>query len=134
MGARLLRLPRLHDARGSLSPIEFGPLPFTPCRMFAIHGVPAGTVRGAHAHRSAWQLLVCLNGRVDIELREAGSTAAVVLDHAEIALLIEPGVWASQTYVAEGSILAVLSSEAFDESSYVADAHIHAAREHDRSD
>lgn len=116
--ARLVALPERSDARGTLLPLDFDALPFEPRRVFFVHDVPAGVVRGAHAHRRARQLLVRIAGVVDVELRAEGQSARVVLDRSDAALLLEPGVWAAQTYRDAGSSLLVLASEPFDPESY----------------
>jgi dTDP-4-dehydrorhamnose 3,5-epimerase-like enzyme len=122
-GVRLMPVVPCQDARGCLLPVGFDALPFAPARMFVVRDVPAGTLRGGHAHRSARQWLLCVAGRVEVAWRPAlaGDEAmqSVVLDRPDQALLIEAGVWASQRYVESGSILIVLSSEPFDEASYL---------------
>jgi hypothetical protein len=117
--ARRMALPRVDQSRGSLLPFEFSGLPFVPRRIFVVDQVPAGTCRGAHAHRSARQLLVCLAGRIEVELRDGDSVESVTLDDSRHGLLIEPGVWAAQTYLDTGSVLLVLSDESYDEAAYL---------------
>jgi hypothetical protein len=116
---RRISLVRKDDARGSLLPFDFASLPFLPRRLFVVHDVPPGTVRGGHAHKRARQLLVCLFGRIDVELRDGGRTEMLILDSADSGLLIEAGVWSAQTYVAPGSMLLVLASEPYDAASYL---------------
>ena len=59
--------------------------------MFAVGQVPPGTTRGRHAHRNGSQLLMCLSGRVRVELRWDGQSADVVLVPSRL-LLIKAGV------------------------------------------
>jgi len=119
-GHRARRIPfrQRDDDRGSLLPIDFASLPFVPCRMFVVHQVPPGTVRGGHAHKRTRQLLVCITGRVDVELRDAGFAETVSLVGADTGLLVEAGVWATQTYVEPDTTLLVLASEPYDIDSY----------------
>src|SRR5512138_3106175 len=117
--ARLVALERHVDARGALLPLEFERLPFAPRRLFTIAGVPAGTTRGGHAHRQGQQLLICLQGRVDLRLRRAEEEVQVMLAAEGPAMLVGAGVWCEQTYVDVGSVLLVLSSEPYDPQSYV---------------
>jgi dTDP-4-dehydrorhamnose 3,5-epimerase-like enzyme len=118
--ARLVALERHFDERGALLPLEFDRLPFMPRRLFTVAGAPAGTVRGGHAHRRGHQLLVCLQGRVDLRLRRADEEARVALAANGPAMLVGAGIWCEQTYVDEGSVLLVLASEPYDPQSYVA--------------
>lgn len=117
--ARLVAVERHVDARGALLPLEFERLPFPPRRLFTVSGVPAGTARGGHAHRRGQQLLVCLQGRVDLRLRLADEEARATLAAEGPAMLVGAGVWCEQSYVDEGSVLLVLASEPYDPQSYV---------------
>jgi len=102
-----------------LRPFDFSELPFRPQRMFVVSDVPAGTVHGEYAQRTALQMLVCLSGVVEVELAYRDQTATVTLDSMDKGLVISPKVWAQQTYVAPGSQLLVLASEAYDEDDYI---------------
>lgn len=120
--ARRVRLPRHVDARGTLAPFDFAGLPFVPRRAFVVSGVPAGTVRGGHGHRTGSQLLVCIGGRIEVLMRHQDAEATLVLDPASPALVFGPGVWCRQRYLAEGSLLLVFASEPYDPGSYLTDA------------
>lgn len=117
--ARLVELRRHDDERGSLLPIEFDQLPFVPQRLFTVSGMPAGTMRGGHAHRDGQQLLLCLQGRVEIHLRLRADEAHVTLLPKGSGLLIGPMIWCQQTYVCDGTVLLVMSSEPYDPNSYI---------------
>ena len=118
-----LQLPLVTDPRGALIPIDFDGVPFVPRRLFIVRDVPVGGVRGRHAHRSAWQVLVCLGGRIRVELRRPGSSREHLLEGAGAGLLVEPRTWTSQTYLDPESMLLVLASEPYDPASYCDDAY-----------
>jgi dTDP-4-dehydrorhamnose 3,5-epimerase-like enzyme len=120
--AWLYRLPAIADPRGELVPLDFAALPFVPRRAFLVQGTPAGQVRGGHGHAHGQQLLVCVAGRVDVELRHRGASEQVALHAGRDALLVKAGVWARQVY-GDGAVLLVLASSAYDPDAYV--------REHD---
>jgi dTDP-4-dehydrorhamnose 3,5-epimerase-like enzyme len=111
--AALVTLARHSDLRGALTPFEFAALPFMPRRIFVVSDVPVGTTRGKHAHRNGRQLLVCLSGRVRIDMRSGNISESIVLDGSEHGLLIDSGVWAAQTYLVRGTVLLVLASEPY---------------------
>lgn len=115
--AVLVQLPDHADFRGQLIPIELSQF-FAPVRTFLIHGVPEGAVRGRHAHRTARQLMICLVGCVVVDLRLAGEAARVLLDRPTNALLVEPGIWSSQTYGKDAQLL-VFASEPYDPDDYI---------------
>lgn len=119
--ARRIPIERIRDERGSLLPLDFHALPFEPRRIFVVHEVPAGAVRGRHAHHRSRQLLVRLQGRIEVEMRCQGVSARTVLEDSQAGLLLEAGVWSAQTYLEPGSSLLVLASEAYHPSSYITD-------------
>lgn len=114
----LFEWPVFGDARGRLQAFDFAALPFVPARVFAISGVPAGTVRGEHGHRHGTQLLVCLQGRIEVLMRHRSLEAELVLVPDGHVLSVAAGVWCRQTYVEAGSVLLVLASEAYSPESY----------------
>ena len=117
--ARLIPFAVRAESRGSLIPFNFGELPFAPRHAFIVRDVPAGAVRGRHAHRNALQLLVCLAGLASVELRDSASSETIVLDRPDIGLLIGAGLWAAQTYLSSGTIMLVFVSEPYDPQSYL---------------
>lgn len=116
--ARLVPCQVHVDERGILLPLEFDCLPFKPRRVFAVTGMPAGTERGGHAHRSGEQLLVCLQGRIEALLRREHQEVRSILLPSGPGLLLGPDVWCRQTYLDKDSILLVLASEPYDPTSY----------------
>ena len=117
----MIALERRADERGTLLPLDWSLLPFEPCRIFTVSGVPAGTVRGGHGHRSCSQLLVSVAGRIEVRLACGGEHRHIVLTPDSPALLVRPGVWFSQTYVSDGAVLLVLASEPYDAASMFVD-------------
>lgn len=105
---------RCSDERGSLLPLEWGSLPFLPCRIFTVSGVPAGTTRGRHGHRTCEQLLVAVAGEIEVQLAYRSERRTMVLTPDSPALLVRAGIWFSQTYLSEGAVLLVLASERYD--------------------
>jgi dTDP-4-dehydrorhamnose 3,5-epimerase-like enzyme len=108
------------DARGVLSPIDFAACGFCPVRAFVVSG-PAGSVRGGHGHRTGRQILMLVSGLVDVEARAGDEAALIRLDPARRALLIEPAVWARQTYLGDNAALVVFCDTGFDPDDYILD-------------
>jgi dTDP-4-dehydrorhamnose 3,5-epimerase-like enzyme len=115
---RLVGIPLNVDERGRLVEFDFSVVPFPVRRAFAVADVPAGTTRGGHRHRDAAQLLSCVTGSVAVELRRGEAQHELELTPEMGGLYIAPGVWASQRYVREGTVLVVLASAPFDPASY----------------
>jgi len=115
---RLLRPPVHLDRRGRLTEFDFSVVPFGVERAFTVSDVPVGTTRGGHSHRTAAQVLACVSGRVEVDLRRDNADYRLVLTPDSGALYITPGVWARQRYADEGTVLVVLASEPYDPAGY----------------
>ena len=77
-------------------------------------------LRGNHAHKKCIQTLICLNGKIDVTIDNSKEKKNVILDSPLKCLTIYPGVWSSQLYDPNSSLM-VLCSEIFDENDYIRD-------------
>lgn len=119
-GAKIIKLPRIVDLRGSLTFGEYDKhLPFAPRRYFVIFGVPSVEVRGEHAHRVQHQYLVCLHGSCAVVLDDGRSRDEVILDQPDIGLHIPPMVWAIEYKFTNDAVLLVLASDVYDAGDYI---------------
>jgi hypothetical protein len=75
--------------------------------------------RGGHAHKRCRQVLICLDGAIEIELSHTGRRASVRLDARDQGLLIEPPVWSRQTFIDADAQLLALMSEPYDPDDYL---------------
>lgn len=113
----LVELPAITDARGSLSFVQQPALDFK--RVFWIYGVPEGSERGGHAHRTCHELIFAVAGSFDLELFDGVHRKSFHLDRPNLGVIIRPNVWcrlynfssdfvglclASQEYSAEGYV------------------------------
>jgi mannose-6-phosphate isomerase-like protein (cupin superfamily) len=119
---RLLQFPLISEPRGSLSYAQYDEhLPFIPIRYFIVFDVPAGEVRGNHAHRSVSQALICVKGSCLITLDDGHNRDQIALVRPDTAIYIPPLVWATQQRFSCDAVLLVLSSEAHDPEEYIRD-------------
>ena len=118
---RLIPLSLASDLRGSLSAIEFGSLPFTPQRFFAVHDVPSKDVRGQHAHRRCEQVLVCLNGSVTCLLDDGAQRETYRLTQSSVGLYMPPMIWGAQYNYSDDAVLGVFASLPYDNADYIRD-------------
>jgi len=118
---RFVELRDVSEPRGRLVEIDYTALPFAPCRSFVVGDVPDGLSRGGHAHEKCEQLLVCLQGRVAVEVLSGHRHAEITLNDKAVGLYIGARVWTRQTYF-ENAKLLVLASLPYDLASYVDDA------------
>jgi hypothetical protein len=121
-GVTLHRRPRFLDPRGALTVGQIGDgLPFVPRRYFVIFDVPTGQLRGAHAHRTMHQLLVCVHGDCSVAADDGEHREEFLLDAPDLALHIEPTVWTTQFRFSGKAVLMVLTSGEYDRTDYIED-------------
>lgn len=109
----------VEDDRGSLGVIELASYaPFVPVRMFWISDVAAGTARGGHAHRACSQFFIGLRGRIKVDAVDGTLSQIFVLERGDF-LNIVPGIYATETFLDEGSMLAVLCDRPYEPEDYV---------------
>jgi dTDP-4-dehydrorhamnose 3,5-epimerase-like enzyme len=112
-------LPQFRDPRGLLVPVEFSAfVPFEVKRMFWISDVPAGGIRGGHAHKHCHQFAICLAGRVAIEAFD-GRTKKTFELAAGHALHIRPGIFTTERFIAPDTILSVLCDRPYESTDYL---------------
>jgi dTDP-4-dehydrorhamnose 3,5-epimerase-like enzyme len=112
-------LPKISDDRGRLVVAEFSKfVPFPVARLFYVHEVPANTTRGKHAHRRCRQYLICQSGRVLVEATDGKQTRRIELNPGQ-AVLIEPGIFTSETYADHETVLLVLCDRPHDRADYI---------------
>jgi hypothetical protein len=119
---RIVRLPRIEDARGNLSFVEVGRhVEFALRRAYWIYDVPGGEARGGHAHRTLAELLIALSGSFDVHLGDGVRTEVVQLNRSYHGLLVPPMTWRRLENFSTNSVCLALASEVYDESGYMRD-------------
>lgn len=120
-GVVLHRLAYARDLRGSLTAAEFSTLPFTPQRLFTVFDVPSESVRGAHAHRTCSQLLICTLGEVSCLVDNGSAREEIRLTSPDVGLHIPPMIWGTQWKYTRDAVLLVLASHPYDAADYIRD-------------
>ena len=119
-GCVISRVPRFNDLRGSLVVnASGGDLPFVPLRIFQVFNVPAGEMRGDHAHRRCHQYLIASHGSVDVVVDDGVGRVSVTLDCPELGLHIPPLTWGIQSRFSDDALLLVLASWPYDRAEYI---------------
>lgn len=115
----LTNLPSHANETGRLVVMESANgFPFEIARVFVVQALK-GQVRGKHAHRQCQQFLVCTSGRIKVECDDGNSKSTFVLEQVNQGLLLPAGMWASQTYESEASVLSVFCDRPYEESDYL---------------
>lgn len=120
--ARLFVLPGPPMAKRQITVMELDDTaPFEIQRIYWIHSLKAGELRGQHAHRTMQQLLIAMSGSFSVTLDDGISTREFRLDSPTHALLVPPGLWRNILTLEEQSTLLALASTHFDEADYIRD-------------
>jgi UDP-2-acetamido-3-amino-2,3-dideoxy-glucuronate N-acetyltransferase len=119
-GAQLWQLKSHNDTRGALTALDFASsLPFPPRRNFLVYNVPAGKVRGEHAHINCHQFLIALHGHVHAVLTDGSTTAEVILNDPSVGLYMPSLLWGTQYKFSSDCVLSVYASDPYDEGDYI---------------
>jgi dTDP-4-dehydrorhamnose 3,5-epimerase-like enzyme len=119
-GVRLVVFPTVQAARGNLTALELPEVvPFHVRRIFLVHHVSNSEVRGEHAHKKCWQLLISTTGTLTVDLSDGEMNETFILESPEKGLLIPPLIWGTQRNFSSNAALLVLASEAFDPDDYL---------------
>jgi WxcM-like, C-terminal len=114
-------LPKFRDERGLPVPVEFLKfVPFAVKRMFWIGDVPAGAIRGGHAHKRCHQFMICTTGRLTIEAFDGSADRKLDLTAGQAAH-VKPGIYSAERYIAPETILTVLCGQEYEADDYLND-------------
>ena len=115
-----IEIKHLYDKASRLAILEnLESSNFIPRRIFFIRNSIANDLRGGHAHQTCVQILLVLNGEIEIKLDNGRNQNSIVLNSHSDAILIKPMIWAEQRYIQTDSILCVIASEGYDEKEYI---------------
>lgn len=118
----LFSFTKITDPRGNLTVIEgLKDIPFDIKRVFFIYDAPCGEQRGAHAHRTLQQVLVCLAGGLDVYLDNGHAKQTIRLNRPWQGLHVPAMVWASEGNFDVGTVYLVLASASYDATDYIRD-------------
>lgn len=107
---------------GHLTPIESNiDIPFEINRIYYLTRVPENTIRGFHSHNDLEQILICLNGSVQISVSTPYEKQFITLDDPAVGLYIGPMIWREMYNFSPGSVLLVLASKLYDQKDYIRD-------------
>ncbi len=118
----IIEFPKITDPRGNLTFIEAERhVPFAVKRVFYLYGIPPGETRGAHAHRTLEQVMICVAGSFEIMLDDGIRKRRVRLDSPTAGLYVPPMVWEVELDFRPDSVCLVLASDLYREEDYYRD-------------
>jgi acetyltransferase-like isoleucine patch superfamily enzyme/dTDP-4-dehydrorhamnose 3,5-epimerase-like enzyme len=116
----LVELKTASDIRGSLVAAEASKeIPFSPKRVFLVHDVPSMEARGAHAHKTCHQFLICVSGSVSVIVDDGISKFDYSLERPNQGLYMPPMTWGTQYKYSHDAVLLVLASHVYDTDDYI---------------
>lgn len=117
---RVLHHSVFEDERGRLIPLADGLEPMVTVRSFLVFG-SENMERGGHAHLRCSQILIAVNGSIQVEFTDGQNVGTVWLTGPEMALLLPPMIWATEFFQGRASILLVLCDRPYEIEDYVRD-------------
>jgi dTDP-4-dehydrorhamnose 3,5-epimerase-like enzyme len=94
-------------------------IPFPVQRVFWTYHTPESIVRGRHAHYKTEQILICVTGRIIVNIENAeGQIWIHNLESSEFGLYVPPNCWHTMQY-SHTSVQLVLASTEYQESDYI---------------
>jgi dTDP-4-dehydrorhamnose 3,5-epimerase-like enzyme len=118
-GVIVKQWPYFIDNLGVLFPIEFSEINFMPKRIFCVSNVPAGGIRGGHAHYQTKQYLFCVKGKIKVLVQDKEKSEFVLTEGQ--GYLIDSMVWDSQQFLTGNDVLLVICSEPYRKEDYILD-------------
>lgn len=120
--AQIITLPKISDDRGNLSFIEEGQhIPFKIERVYWIYDVPGGEVRGGHAYKELYEVIIALSGSFDVVVSDGKEEKIFSLNRSYYGLLVPKMMWRRLENFSTNSLALILASNAYDENDYIKD-------------
>lgn len=109
--------------RGKLVSVEFQKaIPFPVKRVYFLWGVPAGVVRGAHAHTVEKEFFMCVRGRCAIRVSADGNPPQkIILNAPNRGIFVDNLVWHEFAEFSPDALLLCFSSTHYLPDNYISD-------------
>lgn len=116
----LYNLETVVEENGNLVAIESNiDLPFPIERIFYVFGVKDQDLRGRHAHFKTQQLLICINGQIEVTCKDGTLEKIFLLDSPQQGLFIPERIWDEQMYKSKHSTLLSICSTKYNPDDYI---------------
>jgi len=120
--ARIIQLPKIHDARGNLSVVEGTQhIPFVVRRVYWIYDVPGGEVRGGHAYKELQEFIIALSGSFDVALDDGTARRSFSLNRSYFGLYVPNMLWRQLENFSTNTVCLILASLPYSEEDYLYD-------------
>lgn len=114
------QLQKIESPQARIFVFEGEKFDFEIKRIYFTRDVPAGGIRGYHAHKTLQQVILCPSGAIRVCLDDGlGTKECTLLDAPDKGLYVGPSMWRTMEWVEPGSILLVFASEVYREADYM---------------
>ena len=117
--AKIVRVKKFTDARGSLNVVEDHQVGFPIKRVFNIYNLDLNSQRGGHGHKKTIVAMSCISGSCDVFINDGEKKHVISLKDTTEYLVLEPHEWHRMYNFGPNTIIQVLASELFDVNDYV---------------
>lgn len=116
----ILKLSKIHNSAGNLTIVQgYKDVPFPIERIYYLYDIPSGEIRGGHAHKELFQLIIAASGSFDVMLDDGFNKKVVTLNRPDYGLFVVPGIWGELWNFSAGAICLVLTSHKYSEEDYI---------------
>ena len=113
-------LKTIVDIDGNLVPIESGiDTTFEIKRVFYVYGVKDQNNRGKHSHYTTEQILICLNGKLEVLCDDGNNKKKYLLESPQQALYIPSMIWDEQIYLSDDTVMLALCNTTYNTDDYI---------------
>ena len=117
---RFFNIKAMVESDGNLVPIESNvDIPFDIKRVFYVYGVKNQNDRGKHSHYKTEQVLICLNGKIEVLCDDGKNKKRFLLESPQQAIYIPSMIWDEQVYLSIDSVLLVLANTSYNKNDYI---------------
>lgn len=117
---QIVKFPKILDPRGNLTFIQnYDNIPFEIKRVFWIYDVPGGQIRGGHAYKELYEVIIALSGSFDVIINNGKDEKKFSLNRSYYGLLVPNMIWRQLENFSTNSLSLILASNEYDESDYI---------------
>ncbi|CAE6849112.1 TDP-4-oxo-6-deoxy-alpha-D-glucose-3, 4-oxoisomerase [Paraburkholderia aspalathi] len=116
---QILEFPRIHDPRGTLTPIENNrQIPFDIKRVYYLYDIPGGASRAGHSHKQLQQVLIAISGSFDVHVDDGSERLVFHLNRPHQGLYVPRMIWREIDNFSSNAVCVALASMFYDEADY----------------
>ena len=117
---QIIDFPKIPDERGNLTFIQEGShIPFSIKRTYWIYDVPGGGIRGGHAYKELYEVIIALSGSFDVLVNDGEKEKVFSLNRSYYGLLVPKLIWRQLQNFSTNSLALIVANQPFDEQDYI---------------